>query len=72
MRSGETSIEQRPDMRICVVQRILDGMKKCTADGSQRKREDVENKCRTSGGQTILTYNTSIGNTSKQPQMILY
>ena len=55
MRSGETSIEQRPDMRICVVQRILGGMKKCEGDGSQRKSEAVEKECRTSGGQRDMT-----------------
>ena len=42
MRSGESSIEQRPDTRICVVQRILDGMKACEGDGCQRKSEAVE------------------------------
>ena len=39
---GESSIEQRPDTRICVVQRISDGMKECEGDGSQRKSEAVE------------------------------
>ena len=42
MRSGESSVEQRPDTRICVVQRILDGMKECEGDGCQRKSEAVE------------------------------
>ena len=55
MRLGESSIEQRPDTRICVVQRILDGMKECEGDGSQRKSEAVEKECRTSGGQTDMT-----------------
>ena len=55
MRSGESSIEQRPDTRICVVQRISDGMKECEGDGSQRKSEGVEKECRTSGGQTDMT-----------------
>ena len=54
MRSGESSIEQRPDTTICVVQRILGGMKKCEGDGSQRKSEVVEKECRTSGGQTDM------------------
>ena len=35
MKSGESSIEQRPDTRICVVQRTSDGMKEC--EGCQRK-----------------------------------
>ena len=54
MRSGENSIEQRLDARICVVQRISDGMKECEGDGSQRKSEAVEKECRTSGGQTDM------------------
>ena len=54
---GESSIEQRPDMRICVVQRISDGMKECEGDRSQRKSEAVEKECRTSGGQTDMTDN---------------
>ena len=54
MRSGESSIEQRPDTRICVVQRISDGMKECKGDGCQRKSEAVEKECRTSGGQTDM------------------
>ena len=54
MRSGESSIEQRPDTRICVVQNISDGMKKCEADGCQRRSEAVEKECRTSG-QTDMT-----------------
>ena len=48
MRSGESSIEQRPDSRpdsrICVVQRILDGMKECEGDGSQRKSDIVSSQ----------------------------
>ena len=52
MRSKESSIEQRPDTRICVVQRISDGMKECEGDGCRRKSEAVEKECRTSGGQT--------------------
>ena len=55
MRSGESSIEQRPDTRICVVQRISDGMKECERDGSQRKSEAVEKECRTIGGETDMT-----------------
>ena len=55
MRSGESSIEQRPDTRICVVQRISDGMKECEGDGCQRKSAAVEKECRTSGGQTNMT-----------------
>ena len=55
MRSEESSIEQRPDTRICVVQRISDGMKECEGDGCQRKSEAVEKGCRTSGGQTDMT-----------------
>ena len=55
MRSGESSIELRPDMRICFVQRISDGMKEGEGDGCQRKRADVEKECRTSGGQTDTT-----------------
>ena len=54
MRSGESSIEQRPDTRICVVQRIPDEMKACEGDGCQRKSEAVEKECRTSGGQTDM------------------
>ena len=41
-------------MRICVVQRISDGMKECEGDGCQRKSEAVEKECRTSGGQTDM------------------
>ena len=48
MRLGESSIEQRPVMRICIVQRISDGMKECEGDRSQRKSEVVEKECRTS------------------------
>ena len=55
MRSGESSIEQRPDTRICVVQRMSDGMKGCEGDGSQRKGEVAEKECRTSGDQTDMT-----------------
>ena len=47
MRAGESSIEQRHDMRICIVQRILDGM-------SQRKSEAVEKECRPLEGQTDM------------------
>ena len=54
MRSGESSIEQRPDTRICVVRRISGGMKEGKGDGSQRKSEAVEKECRTSGGQTDM------------------
>ena len=39
VRSGESFIEQRPDTRICVVQRISDKMRECEGDGSQRKSE---------------------------------
>ena len=42
VKSGESFIEQRPDTRICVVQRISDGMKECEGDGCQRKSEAVE------------------------------
>ena len=52
MRSGESSTEQRPDMRICVVQGISDWMKECEGDRSQRKSEAVEKEC--SGGQTDI------------------
>ena len=55
MRSGQSSIEQRSDTKICVVQRISDGMKECEGDGSQRKSEAVEKECRNSGGQTNMT-----------------
>ena len=48
VRSGESSIEQRPVMRICIVQRISDGMKECEGDRSQRKSKVVEKECRTS------------------------
>ena len=34
--------QKRPHTRICVVQRISDGMKECEGDGSQRKSEAVE------------------------------
>ena len=57
MRSGESSLEQMPDTRICVVQRISDGMKECEEDGSQKKSGAVEKECRTSGGQTDVTGN---------------
>ena len=52
MRSGESSIEQRPDTRICVGQRISDRMKECEGDRRQKKSEAVEKECKTSGGQT--------------------
>ena len=55
MRSGESSIEQRPDTKICVVERISDGMKGCEGDGCQGKSEAVEKECRTLGGQTDMT-----------------
>ena len=55
MRSGESSIEQSPDTRICVVQRISNGMKECEGDGCQRKSAADEMECRTSGGQTDMT-----------------
>ena len=55
MSSGESSIEQRTDTKICVVQRISDGIKECQGDGSQRKSEAVEKECRTSGGQRDMT-----------------
>ena len=55
MRSGESSIEQRPDTRIRVAQRISDGIKECEGDGCQRKSAAVEKECRTSGGQTDMT-----------------
>ena len=41
MRSGESSIEQKPDTRICVVQRISYGMKECEGDGCPRKSAAV-------------------------------
>ena len=47
VRSGESSIEQRPDTRICVVQRISDGMKEREGDGCQKKSEAVEKDSRT-------------------------
>ena len=47
MRSGESSIELRPNTRICVVQRISDGTEECEGDGSQRKSEAVKKECRT-------------------------
>ena len=55
MRSGESSIEQRPDAIICVVQRISDGMKECEGDESQRKSEAVQKEYRTTGGRTDMT-----------------
>ena len=55
MRSGESSIEQRPDTRICIMQRISDGMKEYEGDGCQRKSEAVGKECRTSRGQTDMT-----------------
>ena len=54
MRLGESSIEQRPDTRICVVQRISDGMNECRGDRSQSKSEAVEKECRNKGGQTVV------------------
>ena len=54
MRSGQSSIEQRPDMRICVVQRISDGMMEWEGDGCPRQSAAVEKDCRTSG-QTDMT-----------------
>ena len=51
---GESSIEQQPDTRICVVQRISNGLKEWEGDGCQRKSEAVEKECRTSGGQTDM------------------
>ena len=54
MRSKENSIEPRPDTRICVVQRISVGMKKCDRDGSERKSKAVKKESRTSG-QTDMT-----------------
>ena len=53
--SGESSIEQRPDTRICVAQTFADGMKECEGDGCQRKSEAVEKECRTSRDQTDMT-----------------
>ena len=50
-----SEIGQRPDTRICLVQRISDGMKECEGDGCQRKGAAVEKECRTSGGQTDMT-----------------
>ena len=55
MRPGESSIEQRPETRICVVQRISDGMKEREGDGSLTKSEAVEKECTTSGGETDIT-----------------
>ena len=55
MRSEKSSIEQRPDMKICIVQIISDGMKECKGDGCQRKSEAVKKEYRTSGGQTDMT-----------------
>ena len=54
MRSGESSIEQRSDTIICVVQRISDGMKECEGDGSQRKSEAVGKECRRSDCMVIV------------------
>ena len=54
MSSGESSIEQRHDTRICIVQRISDGMKEGEGDRSQRKSKAVDKECRTSGGQTDM------------------
>ena len=55
MSSGKSSIEQRPDRSICVVRRISGGMMECEGDGSQRKSEAVEKKCKTSGDQIDMT-----------------
>ena len=55
VRSVQSSVEQRPDTRICGVQRVSDGMKECEGDGCQRKSAAVEEECRTSGGQTDVT-----------------
>ena len=55
MRSGESSVEQRTDTRMCVLQRIPGGIKKCEGDGSQMNRETVEKECRTSGVQADMT-----------------
>ena len=55
MRSGESSTEQRPNTRICVVQKISDEMKECEGDGCQRKSAAVEKEFRTSGGQADMT-----------------
>ena len=52
---GRDSIGQRPDRRICAVQRIPDGMKECEKDGSQGKSEAVEKECRATGGRTDMT-----------------
>ena len=71
MRSGESSIEQRPDTRICVVQRISNGMKECKRDGSQRKREAVEKECRTTGGQTDVTDRRFYRFEGKEKQFVL-
>ena len=57
MRSGESSIEQRPDTRIYAAQRISDGMKECEGEGSKRKSEAVVKECRTSEGQTDMMDN---------------
>ena len=43
VRSGESSIEQRPDMRICVVQRISDRMKECEGDRCKRAKQSRRN-----------------------------
>ena len=46
VKSGESFIEQRPDTRICVVQRISDGMKEREGAGvrgrSKLSRRNVE------------------------------
>ena len=54
MSSGGSSTGQRPNRRICVVQRISDGMKDCKREGSQRKSKTVGKECRTSEGQTDI------------------
>ena len=72
MRSGESSIEQTPDTRICVVLRISDGMKECEGDGCQRKSEAVEKECRTLGGQTDMTLFTDLKARRSSLYSILY
>ena len=41
VRSGESSIEQRPDTRICVVQRISDGLKECEETVVRRRANSM-------------------------------
>ena len=45
VRRGDSSKEQRPYARICVVQKISDGIKECEGDGSQRESKAVEKEC---------------------------